>query len=117
VSIWYQNLPPGKEVKCRIGPVKALPMLAGTVKDPAITINGVTAVFPGEFSSGSWLECDGPQDCILYGSKGETLGKVSPSAALPTLHPGPNQVRFSCAPGQVPSPRVKVTVFTQGETL
>jgi hypothetical protein len=117
VAIWCQNLPPGKEVKCGLGPIKALPMLPGTLKDPAITMDGVTTVFPGEFTSGSWLECSGSGDCTLYGSKGEVLGKVAPSGRRPTLRAGSNQVQFSCAPSQGPSPRVKVTLFTQGEDL
>jgi hypothetical protein len=92
-------------------------MLPGTLKDPAITMDGVTTVFPGEFTSGSWLECSGSGDCTLYGSKGEVLGKVAPSGRRPTLRAGSNQVQFSCAPSQGPSPRVKVTLFTQGEDL
>jgi hypothetical protein len=116
-AIWCQNLPPGKEVRCGIGPLKALPMLPGTLKDPAITIDGVSAVFPGELSSGSWLECNGPEDCIRYGSTGEALGKVSPLGRLPPLRPGRHQVQLSCASGKGPSPRLKVTVFTQGEVF
>ena len=117
VAIWCQNLPPGKEVKCGIGPVKALPLLPGTLKDPAITMNGVTTVFPGEFTSGSWLECSGSEDCTFYGSKGEVLGKVAPSGRRPTLRAGQNQVHFSCGSSKGRSPRVKVTLFTHGEEL
>ena len=116
-AVWCQNLPPGREVKCGLGPIQALPMLPGTLKDPAITIGGVTITFPGELTSGSWLECHGPEDCTLYGAKGEVLGKVSPSGRLPSLRAGQNQVQFTCASGKSPFPRVKVTVFTQGEAL
>ena len=28
-EIWLQNLPPGKEAKCGLGPIKALSMLTG----------------------------------------------------------------------------------------
>jgi hypothetical protein len=117
VAVWCQNLPSGKEVKCAVGPINALPMLAGTIKDPAITMGGVTTTFPGELTSGSWIECDGPQDCTLYGPKGEVLAKLSPSGNLPTLRAGQSRVQFSCASGKGPSPRVKVTVFTLGEAL
>jgi hypothetical protein len=117
VEIWCQNLPPGKEVKCAVGPVKAVPMLPGTLKEPAITVNGATTAFPAELTSGSWLECNGPDDCILYGAKGEVLGKATPSGRLPILRAGPNQVQFSCAPAKGPSPRVKVTLFTHGQEL
>ncbi len=44
-TVWYQNLPAGKNVKCRIGAVKALPMITGTLKNPSVTINGKTIVF------------------------------------------------------------------------
>jgi hypothetical protein len=117
VALWCQNLPPGKKVKCGIGPVKALPMLPGTLKGPAITIDGVTTVFPCELTSGSWLECNGPEDCTLYGSKGEVLGNIAPSGRLPSLRAGRNQVQFSCASSKGPPPRVKVTFFAQGESL
>ncbi len=36
VSIWYNNLPKGQEAECIIGPIKALPMVACTVKNPAV---------------------------------------------------------------------------------
>lgn len=117
VAVWCQNLPPGKEVKCGISPLKALPMLPGTVRDPAITINGITTVFPGEFTSGSWLECNGSDDCWLYGPKGEGLRKIAVSDKLPALRAGRNEVKFSCGPVEGPSPRVKVTVFMHGDVL
>jgi hypothetical protein len=117
VEIRCQNLPPGKQIRCGIGPVKAVPMLPGTVQDPAITVNGVTTVFPIRMASGSWIEWNGPEDCVLYGAKGETLGKVAPSGSPAPLRAGPNEVRFSCASSPGPSSRMKVTVFTQGPEL
>jgi hypothetical protein len=117
VELWCQNLPPGKQVTCGLGPVMALRMLPGKVKDPALTINGMTIVFPTELSSGGWLECNGPDDCILYGAKGEMLGRIAPSGRLPMLQPGPDRLQFSCAPNNGPGPRVRVTLFTQGEEL
>ena len=117
LSIWCQNLPPGTEAKCDIGPIEALPMLPGTLQDPAITMNGVTAVLPGEITSGGWVECNGPQDCTLYDSNGAVLGKPSLPGKLPVLRSGQNQVRFSCSAREGLAPRVKVTVFAQGEDL
>jgi hypothetical protein len=117
VSVWLQNLPPGKPVKCRVGPIQALPMRAAPVKDPAVTVNGVSIVFPVEMPSGSWIECNGPDDCALYGSKGELISKVTPRGGWPTLRAGENRVQFSCPPQTGPSPRAKVTVFSHGEPL
>jgi hypothetical protein len=116
-SIWLQNLPPGVEVNCQLGPVKALPMLPGTVRDPTLTINGISVQFPVELTSGSWIECNGPEDCTLYGTKGERVTRIVPEPLFPVMKPGLNQVRFSCSPGPGPSPRVKVTLFSQGEPL
>jgi hypothetical protein len=123
VSVGYQNLPPGKEAKCRIGPVKALPMLAGAVKNPALTCNGTTLVFPVDMTSGGWIEFGGLDDCVLYGPKGERLKQVTPqpsagqAAPLPTLQAAENALQFSCPSTSGPSPRVKVTVFCRGEEL
>ena len=116
-GVWYQNLPPGKEVKCRLGPVKALPMLSATVQNPAISINGVILEFPVELASGQWIEGHGPDDCAWYGSKGEFKGKVTPRSPYPELNPGMNFVRFLANGASQPPPRVKVTIFSRGDEL
>lgn len=117
VSVWYQNLPPGQEVRCGIGAVKALPMLTGTVKNPRIVVNGSSLEFPVTMTSGSWIECNGLNDCTLYGPKGELLAKVTLQGTMPLLQAGNNEAQFSCAELEGPSPRAKVTVFSRGETL
>jgi hypothetical protein len=117
VAVWCQNLPPGKEVRCGISPLKAIPMQPGALRNPAFSINGITTVFPGEFTSGSWIECNGSDDCSLYGPKGEELRKIEVSGKLPMLRAGRNEIKFSCGSVEGPSPRVKVTVFTHGEVL
>ena len=116
-SIWLQNLPPGAAVQCELGPLKALPMLPAAFKNPALTLNGVTVVFPAELTSGSWIECNGPEDCVLYGSKGETLTTFSPRPSIPLLKSGPSEISFSCSSSPGPAPRVKITFFSQGESL
>ena len=116
-SVWYQNLPPGREVKCRLGALKALPMLSATIQDPAISINGVTVEFPVALASGHWIEGNGPDDCAWYGAKGEFLGKVTPRSPYPELKSGTNLIRFSAAGASQPPWRVRVTVFSRGEEL
>ncbi len=117
VSLLCNNLPKGKEVRCVVGPIKAMAMVPCTVKNPAITINGKTVSFPVEITSGSRLEFDGSAGCTLYGSKGETIAQVTAAGAVPSLVNGDNQVQFSCDPANGPSPRVKVTVISQGDPL
>ncbi len=117
VSLGYNNLPPGREVRCAIGPIKALPMLPCTLRNPVLTINGKTISFPAEIQSGSRLEFDGGDGCTLYGPKGETLAQVVPSGPAPSLLKGDNQIQFSCDPAPGPSPRVKVTIISYGDPL
>jgi hypothetical protein len=117
LSIWYNNLPKGREVACSIGPIKALPMVACTVKNPAILVNGERITLPVEMTSGSYLEFKGDDDCVLYGSKGEFIAEVKPEGIAPILLAGKNHIRFSCSDADGPAPRVKLTLISHGEPL
>ncbi|NLZ07479.1 MAG: hypothetical protein GXY19_20105 [Phycisphaerae bacterium] len=117
VSIWYNNLPKGRPVRCAVGPVKALPMLPCTVKNPAITVNGTTLCLPVEMPSGGYLEFRSDHDCVLYGPKGETIANVTPQGEPPLLRAGPNRIQFSCDAADGPAPRVRLTVVPQGPPL
>jgi len=117
VSIWYNNLPKGQEAECIVGPIKALPMVACTVKNPTIAVNGKTIILPVEMPSGSYLEFDPGNDCVLYGPKGEVTTKVTPDGAIPELSAGENQIRFSCDAVDGPAPRVKLTIVSHSEPL
>ncbi len=116
VSLWYNNLPQG-QVRCVIGPIKALRMIACTVKNPAVTINGRTVVFPVEMPSGSYLEVNPGNDCVLYGPKGEVIAHVSPKGPIPLLSAGRNQIQFSSEMAAGPTPRVRLTVNSFGQSL
>jgi len=117
LSIWYNNLPADKGTKCTIGPIKAMPMTPCTVKNPALTVNGETIVFPVEIQSGGYLEFDAVNGCILYGPKGEMVNKARPDGNVPVLSAGENQIRFSCDAVDGPAPRVKITLISYGEPL
>jgi len=116
-SVWLQNLAPGRETKVSLGPIRALPMRAATVTNPKITVEGKTIEFPVELAPGSWIEANGPDDCAVYGAKGEPLGKVTPRGSWPLLPAGVTPLQFSCEPGNGPAPRARVTVFSHGEEL
>jgi hypothetical protein len=117
VSVWLQGVPPGRETRCRLGPIRALPLRPGVVKNPKLTIGGATIEFPIELASGSWLECNGPSDCAAYGSKGEPMGKVTPRGNWPTLPAGIAPLQFACESGNAAQPRARITVFCQGDEL
>ncbi len=117
VSVWLQNLPPGRETKCRLGPVRALPLRLGRVKNPKISLGGKTIEFPVELASGGWIECNGRDDCAAYGPRGESLGKVTPRGDWPLLDTGIVKMQFSCEASNAPTARARVTVFSRGREL
>jgi hypothetical protein len=117
VSVWLQNLPPGRETKVRIGPIRALPMRPVVVTNPKLTLGGKTLEFPVELAPGSWIECNGPKDCAMFSAKGEPLGKVTPRGDWPVLPSGLSLLQFSCESGDGLSARARVTVFNSGEEL
>ena len=91
LSIWYNNLPPGKQATCHISPIKAIPLVSGKLINPTVTIGGRTITFPVEISSGSYLELNSPTDCKLFGPKGEVLAEVKPQGPLPTPPDSPTR--------------------------
>jgi hypothetical protein len=92
-------------------------MVACTVKNPAIAINGRKIILPVEMRSGSYLEFSEDNDCVLYGPKGEEIKKVTLDGDVPMLLAGDNQIRFSCDRAEKPAPRVKLTVISMGKPL
>ena len=101
----------------RIGAIRALPMRSATVKNPRVTVAGMTLEFPVELASGSWIEGNGPDDCVAYGLKGELLQQVTPRGDWPTLPGGASPLEFTCEAAEGSPPRARVTVFAHGEGL
>ncbi len=117
LSLWYNDLPAGKEVTCCLSPIKALPLAENTLRRPAVTIGDKTIVFPVELSSGQYIEFDATGNCKLYGKKGEPIADVTPEGDIPALEAGDNTVHFDCAPLPQRSARAYVSVITRGELI
>lgn len=117
ISLWCNNLPPGKSIKCLLSPVKALPLVKAKIKNPSLTIGGKTIVFPVEMESGSWLEFNSLSDCKLYAPNGELIREVEPRGDVPMLSPGGNKVEFDCEVSPSVTPRVKVTIIASGDLI
>jgi hypothetical protein len=116
-SVWLQNLAPGVETRCGLGPIIALPMMATKLKDPTVTINGTTVVLPAEVPSGGYIEGTGTQTCTQYDAQGGSPNGLVVRGTWPTLRPGTNRIQFSCAWAPGPAPRARITVFCRGEEL
>jgi hypothetical protein len=117
IAVWLQNLPPNRETRCRVGPIQALPLANGALKNPQIKVAGQLLEFPVELSPGSWIEARAPGECVIYGAKGELLGQVVPRGQWPDLPAGEVPLEFSCSRGENPQPRARVTVFGHGQPL
>ncbi len=117
LQLWYNNLPVGKEVKCLISNIKALPMIKETINEPCLLINNEKIVFPVKMESGMYLEFRSLTDCKLYGSKGEFLQDVKIEGGIPLLKTGENKICFSCKAADKINPRVQVTVISEGKPM
>ncbi len=117
LSVWCNNVPPGKSVRCALSPIRALPAFDTKVINPSISVAGRTITFPVTIETGSYLELRSPGECRLYGRQGERLTDVKPQGEAPDLSPGENTIEFrAIAPGTL-SVRARVTVITQGDGL
>ncbi|MDI6827605.1 MAG: hypothetical protein QME62_03865 [Armatimonadota bacterium] len=117
ISLWCNNLPPGKSVRCLLSPVKALPLIKAKIRNPSITIDGKTIVFPVEMESGSWLEFNSLDDCKLYAPNGELIQEVRLQGDIPEMSAGDNEVKFECEVSPNVTPRAKVTIISRGNLL
>ncbi|MBU2904092.1 hypothetical protein KO529_04790 [Arenibacter algicola] len=116
LQIWYNNLPIGIKVNVMIGPIKAIPLVSTTIRNPSITIGGEQIVFPVSMESGMYLEYKSAKDCKLYGPKGEFLRDVVPIGSV-LLKSGKNKVSFNCDGPKEVNPRVQVTCISEGKPL
>jgi hypothetical protein len=117
IQLWYNNIPAGKEVKCVIGTIKALPLVPITVIDPEITIGMQKLIFKVKMESGMYLEFNAPGDCKLYGPKGEFLQDVRIWGNIPVISNGENDISFNCQGSLGVSSRVQVTMITEGNSI
>ena len=117
LQFWYNNLSGGKEAKCLIGPVKAIPLVPTEIENPAVTINGEKIIFPVKMESGMWLEFNSAEDCKLYSPQGKLLQEVKIKGKIPFVKQGENKISFSGRNVKKTNARVQVTVLTEGNPL
>ncbi len=117
IQLWYNNLPAGKEVNCLIGTIKALPLVPITLIDPEISVGEQKLIFKVKMESGMYLEFNSPEDCRLYGPKGEFLNDVKTEGYIPVIKNGKNEISFKCKGTEGVSSRVQVTMITEGDVI
>jgi hypothetical protein len=114
LGIWYNNLPPGKEVECMLTPVRALPLIDRKLREPGLNIGGDDISFPVDIQPGEYLELSSGS-CAVYGPEGQVIDNPAPSGD-PRLRRGKNEVRFISAHGGQ-NPRANITLRAQGKPI
>jgi len=117
LTIWYNNLAPGKETSCVLSAPRVLPLLKGKIIRPSLKIGEASVRFPAEIESGQYLEYTGAGPAVVYGTKGEKLRDVTPEGNPPTLGAGENALEFQCEAAGGIRPRARITVLPQGAPL
>jgi hypothetical protein len=109
------NIPQGREVKCYLGPIKALPHVITRLLNPSVTMGGKKLTFPIELESGEYLDFRLLTDCKVYGRQGEVLRTVRPQGEVPVFRAGDNQVAFDCGVDSPVNVRANVTLISQDQ--
>lgn len=117
LNIYYNNLPPGDEVRCYISPIKALLAVKVKLTNLCIEVNGKRIIFPVTLESGQYIEFNSPSDCKLYDERGALIAEVIPQGDVPMLMTGENAITFTCQPQEGYSARAEITVICSGEPL
>ncbi len=117
MTVYLNNLPPGRQVECYLGPIRALHTKKTVLHNPTIELNGKRLIFPVAVESGQYIEFWSADDCRLYDEHGKLLRKFQPNGDVPLLSPGPNRVTFSCTGTANVRCRAELTVITTGDPL
>jgi hypothetical protein len=115
LSLWYNHLPPRQSVTCYLSPIRALPVMPATLRNPSITIGDMAITFLVEIETGQFLEFRGRDDCKLYGQKGEEIGDVRCQGDVPVLVSGENKIEFHCDGEEGVSQRATISIITHGK--
>lgn len=117
VSLFLQNLPVGQKTQINIHSIRAVPLQKCILKHPRIAWGDKNLTFPVEMTSGSWLECRSPEECVHFGPSGEDLGKVQPVGEWPVLERESSPILMGCDTGPNVPARARITVISAGEKL
>lgn len=117
LNVYYNELPPNDDVRCFVGPIKALPVVKVMLINPTVEINGQSITFPVTLESGQFIEYEGPADCRCYDERGKLMQQVVPQGSGPALAAGANSIRFRCEAPTGCNSRANLTLITQGDAL
>ena len=117
LTLYLNNLPPGDEATCYLGPVKALRTRKVVLHHPTVTVGERRLVFPVDLESGMYLEFESADDCRVYDERGNLLKWLRPTGDVPTLASGENRLGFGCRGTEGFRSRAEVTIVACGPPL
>ena len=104
--VYYNAIPAGCTVTCHVDAVRGVRRV-GTVRNPAVVVNGKQVVFPTALAVGDRLVYRGEGDAAVYGRGGAPARPVRPQGSPPALRPGRNVVALDL---DAPSPDFRLAV-------
>jgi len=124
VTLYYNDLPPGQEVRCGLGPVLALPVLKGGISNPSILVNGKVVVMPVSLETGDYAEWFQGGLVKVYNRHSQPVAEISLESVPPEVIPGVNELILRAegklvegSGGTASRARVEVWVLLEGEAL
>lgn len=113
----FNSIPSNAQVRCLVGPVKALREHWLPLSDPRLTINDQTVLFPCDLATEQYLEFDGVGEARRFDREGVEIGRVKPQGEPPTLLRGVNRITLSSKSGSESPERAEVTIIQRGNPL
>lgn len=117
VTLWYNGLRPGRETRCLLGPVTALPMVEGRVEGLEIRIGDDLLPLPVALGSGDWLELSADGSLTVFGPRGEERRALTLPRDVPVLGPGTSRIAVRGRSAAVPRPRLRLVLTVRGAPL
>ncbi|MFC1544628.1 hypothetical protein ACFL4X_00535 [Gemmatimonadota bacterium] len=116
-AIYLNDIPPGGEVDCLIGPVRALHITESAITEPSISCEGRKIVFPGTLLQDEYMEYDGGENCRFFGVDGHLKHEIEVSGERLLLAHGKKSLAFGCESSSPRGGSAWITVFTEGERV
>ncbi|MFH1918481.1 MAG: hypothetical protein ABIP48_01145 [Planctomycetota bacterium] len=117
IFLRFNSIPAKSEVRCLIGPIKALREKWHPVKNPAIEVGGRKIVFPYQLETEHYLEFDGAEEARVFDREGQEIRRIKPQGKTPILARGKNHVTFSSEAALQPVPPVEISIIRIGDPL
>ena len=124
ITIYYNDLPPGEEVRCGLGPIVALPVSKVAVSNPSISLNGRPVQLPVDLQTGDYAEWLQPGVIRVYNRHSQLVAELPVDLVPPEVSPGVNELTITGevkpAAGSEAIPwraRVEVWLLLEGEPV